>query len=71
MTVGEHLAQAAAWEARQRQMMPLAVLALVCAILGATVSWPWFLGAILSAPYCFSLANRARALAAVNDIFSR
>ena len=71
MTVGEHLAEAAGWEARQRQMAPLAVVAVICLIFGATVSWPWFLGTVLAFPYFYAWIGRARALAAVNDIFSR
>ncbi len=71
MTVGEYLALASAWEARQQQMKPLALIALVSLILGATVSWPWFLGVVFAVPYAYAWLNRARALAAIENIFSR
>jgi hypothetical protein len=51
-------------------MTPLAVLALVCLILGATVSWPWFLWTVVSAPYWYAWAKRERALRAVDEILS-
>lgn len=70
MTAGEYLALAAGWEHRQRQVMPLAIIALVCMVLGATIWWPWFLGMILGAPYIHAWIQRAKALTAVDDIFS-
>jgi hypothetical protein len=51
-------------------MIPLAVMALVSAILGVTVSWPWFIGIFVSAPYWYAWAKRESARRAVDEILS-